>query len=69
LGVFSTTWTRQALYLKQAVTLLRKTRRVSMFLWFIVRDEPRTAGWHSGLETAGETHKPAWAVVRSLPRG
>jgi hypothetical protein len=67
--VFSTTWSRQALYLKQAVTLLRKTPRVSMFLWFLVRDEPRSAGWHSGLETAGGTHKPAWAVFRSLPRG
>ena len=53
---------KQALYLTQAVSIARKNPRVSMLLWFLVRDERRLSGWQSGLETASGRHKPAFVA-------
>ncbi len=52
----------QARYLTQAVELARRNPRVTMLLWFLVRDETRLSGWQSGLETATGAHKPAFAA-------
>ena len=52
----------QARYLTEAVALARKNPRVSMLLWFLVRDERPVSGWQSGLETASGKHKPAFAA-------
>ena len=52
----------QARYLTEAVALARKNPRVSMLLWFLVRDERPVSGWQSGLETASGRHKPAFAA-------
>lgn len=67
--IFATTWTNQAAYMKQAVALARTMPRIDMFIWFLVKDEPRTTGWHSGLETAAGAHKPSWTTFQLLPRG
>ena len=67
--IFATTWTRQAQYMKQAVTLARSMPRIDMFIWYLLRDEPRKTGWHSGLETAAGKHKPSWNAFVTLPRG
>jgi hypothetical protein len=40
-----------------------------MFLWFMVRDEPKISGWQSGLETYTGKKKPSWKTFVSLPRG
>ena len=53
---------KQASYLTQAVGLARANPRVTMLLWFLIRDEPSLSGWQSGLETRGGTHKPAFAA-------
>jgi hypothetical protein len=53
---------KQARYLTQAVALARKSSRISMLLWFLVRDERGLSGWQSGLETAHGKHKPAFAA-------
>jgi hypothetical protein len=37
-----------------------------MFLWFLLRDEPRLGGWQSGLYTASGRKKPAFNTFRSL---
>jgi hypothetical protein len=53
---------KQARYLTQAVALARANPRVTMLLWFLLRDEPRLGGWQSGLETAAGKPKPAFAA-------
>ena len=53
---------KQAQYLTQAVALARRNPRVTMLLWFLVRDEPQLSGWQSGLETRTGAHKPAFAA-------
>ncbi len=53
---------KQAFYLGEAVTLARKSPRVTMLLWFLLRDEKRLSGWQSGLETSDGKHKPSFAA-------
>jgi hypothetical protein len=67
--IYGTSWKNQARYMKQAWQIAHKNPRVDMFLWFLVKDEPKIGGWQSGLETFSGKHKPAWKTFRSLPRG
>jgi hypothetical protein len=67
--IFGTSWAKQALYMKQAYAIARANPRIDMFLWFLIRDEPRMGGWQSGLETTAGKRKPAWSTFVSLPRG
>jgi hypothetical protein len=67
--VFGTSWKNQALYLKQAYTILRNNPRVNIFIWYLLKDEPKIGGWQSGLETITGKKKPSWAVFKNLPRG
>jgi len=53
---------KQARFLTQAVAMARANPRVTMLLWFRIRDEPQLAGWQSGLETRTGVHKPAFAA-------
>ncbi|MGZ8716699.1 MAG: hypothetical protein ACXWYO_06255 [Gaiellaceae bacterium] len=66
---FGISWSKQALYLKQAYAMARKNPRIDMMLWFLVRDEPNLGGWQSGLQTVTGKKKPSWNAFRSLPRG
>ena len=66
---FGISWSKQALYMKQAYAMARKNPRIDMMLWFLIRDEPRIGGWQSGLETVGGKKKPAWNTFIRLPRG
>ena len=65
--LFGVSWIRQAKYLTQAYKLARKNPRVTMMLWFLLRDEGRLGGWQSGLFTAGGKKKPAYNAFRRLP--
>jgi hypothetical protein len=67
--IFATTWAKQAQYLKQAVTLARSMPGIDMFIWYLLVDETKPTGWHSGLETAAGRHKPSWNAFIALPRG
>ena len=67
--IFGISWSKQALYMKQAYAMARKNPRIDMMLWFLVRDEPAIGGWQSGLETVGGKKKPAWNTFIRLPRG
>lgn len=64
---FGVSWTKQAKYLTQAYKIARKNPRVTMMLWFLLRDEQRVAGWQSGLFTVGGKKKPAYNAFRRLP--
>ena len=53
--------------MKQAVAMARKTRRIDMFVWFLIRDEGRLSGWQSGVMTRRGARKPRTARSRPSP--
>ncbi len=61
-------WAKQATYLTEAFSIARKNPRITLMLWFLLRDEPALSGWQSGLETVTGKHKPAYAAFQRLPR-
>jgi hypothetical protein len=64
---FGVTWIRQAQYLTKAYSIARKNPRVTMMLWFLIKDEKRLGGWQSGFFTAAGKKKPAYNAFRRLP--
>jgi hypothetical protein len=56
---------QQASYLRQAMNIAANDPRVSMFIWFIVRDDP-TSAWQSGLLTRNGAKKPSYNVYAAL---
>jgi hypothetical protein len=65
--LFGVTLKRQAQYLTQAFAIARKSPRIDMMLWFLLKDEPTVAGWQSGLLTASGAKKPSFAAFQRLP--
>jgi hypothetical protein len=63
---FGVPYTLQAKYVHQAYALARKTRRIDMFVWFLIRDERRLSGWQSGVITASGKRKPAFRAFQTL---
>jgi Glycosyl hydrolase catalytic core len=63
---FGVPYTLQAKYVHQAYALARKTRRIDMFVWFLIRDERRLSGWQSGVITANGKRKPAFRAFQTL---
>jgi hypothetical protein len=64
--IFGISWARQATYLKQAYALAAANPRIDMMLWFLIRDDPTTTGWQSGLETATGKTKPSFTAFQQL---
>jgi hypothetical protein len=64
---FGVTWKNQARYLTKAFAIARKNPRVTMMLWFLLKDESRLGGWQSGFFTAAGKKKPAYDAFRKLP--
>jgi hypothetical protein len=64
---FGVSWRNQARYLSQAYAVARKNPRITMMLWFLLRDEGRLGGWQSGLFTVSGKKKPAYDAFRRLP--
>jgi hypothetical protein len=56
---------QQAAYARQAINIAANDPRVSMFIWFILRDDP-TSAWQSGLVDRDGTRKPAFGAFASL---
>jgi hypothetical protein len=65
-GLFGVSYGQQSRYLAQAYGIARRHPRIDMFLWFLLRDEQRAAGWQSGLLTTGGKKKPAFAAFQRL---
>jgi hypothetical protein len=68
--VFGVTYTKQALYLKQAFAIARKNPRIDLMTWFLLRDEPNSRignGWQSGLMSTAGRKKPAFTAFARLP--
>jgi hypothetical protein len=57
---------KQARYLTKAYAIARRNPRITMMLWFLLRDERRLSGWQSGLLTARGKIKPAFNAFRRL---
>ena len=55
---------QQALYISQAIAMLRKDPRVPLFVWFVFRDSPGSL-WESGLYRSSGAAKPALARYRA----
>jgi hypothetical protein len=64
---FGVSWRTQARYLTKSYAVARKNPRITMMLWFLLRDEGRLGGWQSGLFTAAGKKKPAYDAFRRLP--
>ena len=64
---FGVSWAKQAKYLTQAYSIARRNPRITMMLWFLLRDEGRLGGWQSGLFTAAGKKKPSYNAFRRLP--
>jgi hypothetical protein len=62
---FGVTYSLQAKYVHQAIALAKKTRRVDMFVWFLIRDERRLSGWQSGVITVNGKRKPAFRAFQT----
>ncbi|HEU0336241.1 MAG TPA: cellulase family glycosylhydrolase [Gaiellaceae bacterium] len=55
---------QQALYLSQAIAMLKKDQRVPLFVWFVYRDSDGSL-WQSGLYRQSGAAKPAAARFRA----
>ena len=66
--LFGVSYATQAKYVHQAFALARKTRRIDMFVWFLIRDERRLSGWQSGVVTARGARKPSFRAFQSAVR-
>jgi hypothetical protein len=56
---------RQAAYMRQAMSVAANDPRVTMFIWFIVRDDP-TSAWQSGVLNRNDSKKPAYNTFAAL---
>ena len=61
--------------MRLAHEIVRRNRRIDLFLWFLVQDEPDrngpafgVDGWQSGLVDWNGTKKPSYFTFQSLPR-
>ena len=62
---YGSTLTGQANFVRNAMTKLKKTPRISVLVWFLIRDEPveargRSDQWQSGLRTVKGAKKPSY---------
>jgi hypothetical protein len=65
---FGVPYRLQAKYVHQSIARARKTRRVDMFIWFLIRDERRISGWQSGVITVNGKRKPAFRAFQRVRR-
>jgi hypothetical protein len=57
----------QARWLTQAYAVARANPRITMMLWFLLKDDTAAQGWQSGLLTTKNKKKPAFTAFRRLP--
>jgi Glycosyl hydrolase catalytic core len=65
---FGVRYSTQARYVHEAFAIARKTRRVEMLVWFLIRDERRLSGWQSGVLSARGKRKPSFRAFQHLRR-
>jgi hypothetical protein len=65
---FGVRYSTQARYVHEAFAIARKTRRVEMLVWFLIRDERRLSGWQSGVLSVRGKRKPSFRAFQKLRR-
>jgi hypothetical protein len=65
-ALFGVSLAKQAAYLTQAFAIGRKSPRIDMMLWFLLKDETTVAGWQSGLLTSSGKKKPAYTAFMKM---
>jgi hypothetical protein len=65
---FGVRYRTQAKYVHQAFAIARRTRRIDMIVWFLIRDEQRLSGWQSGVISARGARKPAYRAFAKMRR-
>ena len=63
---FGVRYSTQARYVHEAFAIARKTRRVEMLVWFLIRDERRLSGWQSGVFSVRGKRKPSFRAFQKL---
>jgi Glycosyl hydrolase catalytic core len=63
---FGVSYSKQALYLKQAFAIARKHPRIDMMLWFLIRDQQAVRYWQSGFYTHARKRKPSFSAFRNV---
>lgn len=63
---FGVRYASQAKYVHQAFSIARKTRRIDLLVWFLIRSERRLSGWQSGVISARGKRKPAFRAFQTL---
>jgi hypothetical protein len=63
---FGVSYKLQARYVHEAVRVARRTRRIDMLVWFLIRDERRLSGWQSGVVSVRGRRKPAFRAFQTL---
>jgi hypothetical protein len=63
---FGVSYRLQARFVHEAARVARRTRRVDMLVWFLIRDERRLSGWQSGVVTVRGRRKPAFRAFQTL---
>jgi hypothetical protein len=64
--IFGVPWRTQARYLTEAFKIARRNNRIKLMMWFMLKDDPSSLGWQSGLETATGQIKPAFYAFRRI---
>jgi hypothetical protein len=64
--LYGVSWSKQAAYLRQAYLSAQANPHISLFTWFLLRDNPSVGGWQSGLITAAGRKKPSFATFEHL---
>ena len=64
--IVGVSWAKQAQYLKEAIAIARKHKRIDMFIWFLMIDETRNDGWQSGLIGSDLVKKPAFNAFKQM---
>ena len=65
---FGVRYAAQAKYVHQAFDIARRTRRIDLLVWFLIRDERRLSGWQSGVVSLQGKRKPAFRAFATLRR-
>jgi Glycosyl hydrolase catalytic core len=66
--LFGVSYRNQARYMQQAIAMAKKTRRIDVFVWFLIKDEGRLSGWQSGVLTRRGARKPAYRAFQTFRR-
>jgi Cellulase (glycosyl hydrolase family 5) len=66
--LFGVSYRNQARYMQQAMRMAKATRRIDVFVWFLIRDEGRLSGWQSGVFTRRGARKPSFRAFQRARR-